>query len=52
MLHACRIRVFHELRTCRAHTPQFWSRVERAMPDFAARKRWLLENAVGLIDLL
>ncbi|MEM9861013.1 MAG: SprT family zinc-dependent metalloprotease [Myxococcota bacterium] len=33
------------------HTPQFWTRVERAMPDFAKRKQWLAENggeAVGL----
>jgi len=27
------------------HTPAFWARVERAMPDFAERKRWLGENA-------
>ncbi|MCG8417721.1 MAG: M48 family metallopeptidase [Proteobacteria bacterium] len=27
------------------HTPEFWRRVERAMPDFAARKLWLAENA-------
>ena len=27
------------------HTPAFWRRVERAMPDFAARKQWLAENA-------
>lgn len=33
------------------HTPQFWSRVERAMPDFAARKQWLLENAAALVDV-
>ncbi|HEX6506656.1 MAG TPA: SprT family zinc-dependent metalloprotease [Chloroflexota bacterium] len=26
------------------HTPDFWLRVERAMPDFAARKEWLAEN--------
>lgn len=31
------------------HTPQFWQRVERAMPDFAAKKRWLLENAAALV---
>ncbi len=23
------------------HTPAFWTRVERAMPDFTARKQWL-----------
>jgi predicted metal-dependent hydrolase len=27
------------------HTPTFWGRVERALPDFAARKRWLAEHA-------
>jgi predicted metal-dependent hydrolase len=26
------------------HTPAFWTRVERAMPDFAARKQWLAES--------
>lgn len=27
------------------HTPEFWRRVERAMPDFAQRKQWLAEHA-------
>lgn len=27
------------------HTPGFWHRVERAMPDFAARKQWLADHA-------
>jgi len=26
------------------HTPAFWRRVERAMPDFAQRKAWLAEH--------
>lgn len=26
------------------HTPVFWTRVERAMPDFAGRKQWLAEK--------
>lgn len=26
------------------HTPTFWARVERAMPDFANRKAWLAER--------
>jgi predicted metal-dependent hydrolase len=30
------------------HTPEFWTRLERAMPDFALRKRWLAEHARGL----
>lgn len=29
------------------HTPQFWARVERVMPDFALRKAWLAENGTG-----
>ncbi len=28
------------------HGPAFWRRLERAMPDFAARKRWLAENPI------
>ncbi len=26
------------------HTPEFWRRVERAMPDFERRKKWLAER--------
>lgn len=26
------------------HTPEFWTRVERAMPDCVRRKEWLAEN--------
>jgi|GEM_PF-4959802 len=26
------------------HTPEFWARLERAVPDSGARKRWLAEN--------
>lgn len=39
--------VVHELVHLREphHTPGFWRRVERTMPDFAARKRWLAGNA-------
>jgi len=33
------------------HTPAFWTRVERVLPDFAARKRWLLENAAEWVEL-
>jgi len=38
--------VVHELVHLREpnHQPSFWQRVERAMPDFAERKRWLAEN--------
>jgi predicted metal-dependent hydrolase len=38
--------VVHELVHLREahHTPDFWLRVERAMPDFAARKQWLAER--------
>lgn len=43
--------IVHELvhLTEAHHTPGFWTRVERAMPDFAARKQWLLENAAALV---
>jgi len=33
------------------HTPAFWNRVERVLPDFASRKRWLLENAAEWVEL-
>lgn len=28
------------------HTPEFWLRVERAMPDYAQRKAWLAEHGM------
>jgi predicted metal-dependent hydrolase len=30
------------------HTPAFWSRVERAMPDYAQRKAWLGEHGIDV----
>jgi predicted metal-dependent hydrolase len=33
------------------HTPAFWTRVERAMPDFAKRKQWLAENAHQAVSI-
>ena len=30
------------------HTPEFWRRVERAMPDFAQRKAWLAEHGINV----
>lgn len=38
--------IVHELAHLaeKNHVPEFWLRVERAMPDFAARKQWLAEN--------
>lgn len=38
--------VVHEIAHLREahHTPEFWRRVERAMPDFAQRKAWLAEH--------
>lgn len=33
------------------HTPEFWLRLERAMPDFAQRKAWLAERGVGVEGL-
>lgn len=45
--------IVHELvhLTEAHHTPAFWTRVERVMPDFAVRKKWLLENAAELVEL-
>lgn len=33
------------------HTPEFWRRVERAMPDFAQRKDWLSEHGAEVEGL-
>lgn len=46
--------VAHELVHVREphHTPRFWLRLERAMPDFAVRKRWLLEKGPAWTALL
>jgi predicted metal-dependent hydrolase len=33
------------------HTPAFWTRVERAMPDFAGRKTWLAERGAAAATL-
>ena len=33
------------------HTPQFWRRVERAMPDFERRKLWLAEHGMQVEGL-
>ena len=33
------------------HTPAFWTRLERVMPDFAARKQWLAENAAEPVSV-
>jgi hypothetical protein len=30
------------------HTPEFWQRVERAMPDFERRKIWLAEHGMDV----
>lgn len=30
------------------HTPAFWLRVERAMPDYAQRKAWLAEHGMNV----
>jgi predicted metal-dependent hydrolase len=34
------------------HGPEFWTRLERAMPDYAIRKRWLAENSVRYVPVL
>jgi predicted metal-dependent hydrolase len=33
------------------HTPAFWLRVERAMPDYAQRKDWLAEHGIEVEGL-
>lgn len=33
------------------HTPEFWLRVERALPDFERRKVWLAEHGMGVEGL-
>ncbi len=40
--------VVHELAHLleRHHTPEFWRRVERAMPDYEQRKVWLAEHGM------
>ena len=40
--------VVHELAHLveRHHTPAFWLRVERTLPDFELRKAWLAENGI------
>lgn len=42
--------VIHELAHLHAphHTPEFWRRVERAMPDFERRKQWLAEHGMDV----
>ena len=30
------------------HTPEFWLRVERVMPDYAQRKAWLAEHGIDV----
>lgn len=33
------------------HTPAFWTRLERVMPDFAARKQWLAEHVGDVVSV-
>lgn len=33
------------------HTPEFWTRVERVMPDYEQRKGWLAEKGAGYVGL-
>lgn len=42
--------VVHELTHLHEphHTPQFWKRVERVLPDYERRKSWLAKNGVGV----
>lgn len=45
--------VVHELAHLHQphHTPEFWQRVERAMPDFDQRKTWLAEHGMDVEGL-
>jgi predicted metal-dependent hydrolase len=45
--------VIHELVHLleRHHTPEFWLRVERAMPDYERRRAWLAERGGGMAAL-
>lgn len=45
--------VVHELAHLQEpnHTPDFWRLVERAMPDYEARKRWLAEHGMRFATL-
>lgn len=42
--------VVHEVAHLHAphHTPAFWLRVERAMPDYAQRRAWLAEHGIDV----
>lgn len=42
--------VVHELAHLHEphHTPEFWQRVERAMPDYERRKVWLAEHGIDV----
>lgn len=33
------------------HTPAFWTRLERVMPDFAQRKQWLAEKGASFVGI-
>ena len=43
--------VAHELAHLEepTHTPEFWHRVERAMPDYAERKSWLADHGAEYV---
>ena len=45
--------VVHEIAHLheRLHTPAFWRRVERAMPDYERRKKWLAERGMDVEGL-
>jgi len=45
--------IVHELVHVRErnHTPRFWARLERAMPDYPRRKAWLAEKGPALLVL-
>ncbi len=33
------------------HTPEFWQRVARTLPDYEQHKAWLAKNGAGYVNL-
>lgn len=33
------------------HSPEFWTRVERVLPDYKQRKEWMAANGAGFVGV-